>query len=271
MAWETLDAILLTSEEWQNLPIALRRGLFAEGITLAVTAGPQPDAILPWRHSDQWWIASSESKLPPMIDGDVYSLADEMTIGRSEAFRRRILLFGAIYCLTACGACLWRSRWMPAGFIAMSITAGLVFAFDNNRQSPIFQRSGIVRLTDGMTLEDHWVYQVSHRPADFSLPVAGFVHPIFSDQSQIESLKLNLDCGGDGEPIAINGHLPADGPLVLMSRRVAAGGVENSTMSRATSPLLKLERSVYPQFQFDGQFTDSTEEDIGPKIVLSRR
>jgi hypothetical protein len=271
IAWETLDAMLLTPEEWQKLPPAKRRQLFAEGITLAVRDARKPDAQLPWRRSDQWWVASSELKLPAMINVSAYVPSEGWAAGRSEAFRRRIFLFGAIYCLIAGGACLWRSRRMPAGFVAMSIVAGAAFALDDVHQSPIFQRSGTVLLNDDMTVEDNWVYQVSHQAAEFRVPIAGFVHPIFSDESQAQSAKLTLDCDGDGEPVAIEGHLSADEPLALMSRGIAAGNREYSASSHPTSPLRLLAgESIYHQFRIVGQLAESTDEGVWPTVVLAQ-
>ena len=240
MAWETLDALLLTSDEWQKLPAGFRLGLFAEGIKLAVGGVDPPDRVLPWRRLEQWWIVSSELELPPVINAGAYAPTEGWTTGRSVEFRRRIFLFGAIYCLIACGACLWQSRLIPAAFVAISLLAGAAFAFDNARQSPIFHRSGTVLLTGDATLVDHWVYQVSHRPADFRLPVGGFVHPIFSDAEQPERMNLKLDCDADGNPIEIDGHLPSDEPLALMSRRVIAAPGENSAASRLPAPCFGL-------------------------------
>ena len=126
---------------------------------------------------------------------------------------------------------------MPAGFVAVSIVAGAAFALDNVHQSPIFRRNGTVLLNDDMKVEDNWVYQVSYRPAEFRLPVVGFVHPIFSDESQVESASLALDCDGDGEPVAIEGHLSADEPLALMSRQVAAVKREYSAIDAPNQPV----------------------------------
>ena len=271
MAWETLDAMLLTPEEWQKLPSAAHRQLFAEGITLAVRDAGKPDAQLPWRRSGPWWIASSELKLPPMIDADAYAPTDGWNSGHSEAFRRRIFLLGAIYCLIAGGACLWRSRWMPAGFVAMSILAGAAFAIDDVHQSPIFRRSGTVLVKGDMMVEDNWVFQVSRRSAEFRLPVAGFVHPIFSDESQAQSARLILDCVGDGGPVAIDGDLQADEPLALMTRQAVIGRSDDSALTHVISPLrLLADESIYPQFRIVGQLVESTDEGVWPTVVFAR-
>jgi hypothetical protein len=271
MAWETLDAMLLTPDEWRKLSPAARGQLFAEGIMLAVKGAAKPDSQLPWRQSEPWWIASSGLKSPPVIDSSVYAPTDGWNSGRSETYRRRIFLFGVIYCLIAGGAFLWRSRWMPAGFVAVSILAATAFAIDNIHQSPIFQRSGIVLLKGDTTVQDNWVFQVSHRPVEFHLPVAGIVHPIFSDESQAQSARLILDCNRDGEPVAIDGHLQADEPLALMARQAAGGHADCSALLRATGPLrLLADQSIYSQFRIVGQLPEPIEESIWPGVVFAR-
>jgi hypothetical protein len=271
MAWETLDAILLTPAEFEKIPPSMRRGLFAEGIELAVLSDRQPDAPLPWNRSGQWWIASAGMGLPPIVCADAYAPTYGWAAGRSPAFRRRILLFGAIYCLLVCGVGLWRSRWMPAGIVAASILAAAVFAFDNQSQSPIFQRSGTVRLIGPAAIEDDWLYQVSHRPAQFTLPLESSVHPIFYDESQAESQNLTLDCDGRGQPTAITGRLSADAPLALMRRRMPTEPADRSPPTQpAASPLrLLATESIYPGFSVAGQF-DAPAANTWPTVLLKR-
>ncbi|MGD0767204.1 MAG: hypothetical protein ABSB42_03170 [Tepidisphaeraceae bacterium] len=272
MAWQTLDAILLTPAGFEKIPEPMRRQFVAEGVELAVLSDRQPDARLPWKRSGQWWIASAGMGLPPMVCAEAYAPTYGWAAGRSQAFRRRILLFGAIYCLLVCGVGLWRSRWMPAGIVAASIVAAAVFAFDNQRQSPIFQRSGIVRLIGPATLEDDWLYQVSHRPAQFTLPLENSVHPIFYDESQAVSLDLSLDCDGRGQPTAITGRLSADEPLALMRRRMPTEPADRRPPTQpATSPLrLLATESIYPGFSLGGQLDAPTTDDSWPTAVLAK-
>jgi hypothetical protein len=270
MAWQTLDAILLTPAEFAKMPHPMRRQFFAEGVALAVLSDRQPDVPLPWTRSGQWWIASAGMALPPMVCADAYAPTYGWTAGRSPSFRRRTFLFGAIYCLLVCGVGLWRSRWMPAGIVAASIVATLVFAFDNQRQSPIFRRSGLVRLIGPATLEDDWLFQVSHRPAQFTLPLENSVHPIFYDESQAGSLNLTLDCDGRGQPTAIAGRLCADEPLALMRRRMPTQPADRRPPTQsATSPLrLLATESIYPGFSLAGQVDAPPTDDSWPTVVL---
>jgi hypothetical protein len=272
MAWETLDAIVLSSAALEKIPEPMRRQLFAEGVELAVLSDGRPDAALPWNRAGRWWIASPPTALPTTICPDAYAPTWGWDAGRSPAFRGRILLFGAIHGLLVCGVGLWRSRWMPAGIAAVSILAAAVFAVDNHRQSPIFRRSGVVRLTGAAVIEDDWLFQVSHRQAAFSLPLEDSVHPIFYDESQVESVNLVLDCDGRGQPVAITGVLSADEPLALMRRRMATEGVDGrAAVQTATSPsrLLATE-PIYPGFTLIGQLDAPVAEDSWPTVVLSR-
>jgi hypothetical protein len=265
MAWQTLDAILLTPAGFEKIPQPVRRQFLADGVELAVLGGRRPDAPLPWNRSGRWWIASARIGLPPIVCADAYAPTYGWPAGRSQAFRLRIFLFGAIYCLLVCGVGLWRSRWMPAGIVAASI-----LAFDNRRQSPIFHRSGIVRLIGPATLEDDWLFQVSHRQTPFRLPLENSVHPIFYAESQAESLDLTLDCDGRGQPTAVTGRLSADEPLALMRRRMPAEPADRHPPTQpATSPLhLLATESIYPGFHVEGQLDAPTSDDSWPTVEL---
>ena len=220
LAWESLDALVIASSDWEKLPQEIQNDLVAEGVTIAID-GEKPANPFPWIRADRFWIAATNIPMPPIISADADAPLDGQIIGRSDAFRYRIVLLGAIYCLVACGVALWRSRWMLLAFVILTAAAGALLAIDNSHQSPIFQKSRTVRLESEIPLEETWVYQVSHRPVEFRLPVTGVVQPVFSDESEIQQMKLTLRCGDNGEPISIDGFLPADVPLAVMTRRLA--------------------------------------------------
>jgi hypothetical protein len=263
--------LILTRDEWQKLSVGLPESLFAEGITLAMKGEAHPDVRLPWRRLGQWWVAAAQLKLPPMVDAEAYAPTDGWIPGRSAEFRRRIFLFGAIYCLIACGIYLWRSRWMPAGFVAVSIIVGTAIAFQNAHQSPVAEQRGTILVKEDVNFTDDWLYQISHRPADFRVPVEALVQPIFEEASQVEETNLKLDCDADGNPIAISGHLAADQPLALMSRKIAGENAADFAMGSPSSPLIRLRPSLYRQFIVAGQLSNSAGENVWPTVVFSWR
>jgi hypothetical protein len=274
MAWQTLDALILTPSEIAKISISNSSELIAQGVELVVQGGNRPDPQLPWKHSGQWWVASLGRNLPPTINSDAYRPTDGWSAGRSEPFRRRIFLLGAIYTLVIGGVALWRSHWMSAAFILVSIIAAGVFALDNQRASPIFQRTGTVCVDDSASFKDDWIFQVSHRPAKFQIPVTYFIHPIFADQSQAESSTLQLECNGDGEPKALTGQLSPDEPLALMKRRLTLDYHKSFITYPVTSPLQLLVReSIYPQLSIADQAAtaDPIRENEWPMIVLKRQ
>jgi hypothetical protein len=272
MAWETLDAVVLTNEEWRQLGESARDQLFVEGITLAVRLDSKPEGELPWRADGAWWIASADLKLPGIVNADAYAPTDGWSPGRSVEFRKRTFLFAAMYCLVCVGVFLWRSRWMPAAFVVVSIVAGAAIAGENRRESPISACSGTVLVKDEITLADMWVFQMSHRPVTFHVPTGAMVAPVLSDESQFESAGLTLECGNDGEPTAIDGRLSADEPLALVRRRFLADPSSPPDLLKATSPLRLLAgESIYHQFRIVGQLAESTDENVWPTIVFLRR
>lgn len=272
MAWESVDAILVSPVQWQKWTWNFRRQLFSQGITLIVAGGSRPDPLFPWHRENPWWTASPNLKLPPVISPDAYAPVDGPSPGRSADFRRRIFLLGVIYCLLAGGFLLLRSRCTPVAFVIVSILAAVVFALDNSRQSPISERSGIIRLASEPPIEDHWFYQVSHRPTDFELPIDGLVHPIFLDESQIQSANLTLKCNADGRPVEIDGHLRPDDPVALMTRRFASDLGVRAISTFEGNPLRLLgTQSLYPGFSIQGHLSEQTAEDAWPTLVLTRQ
>jgi hypothetical protein len=268
-AWETLDALLLTPDALAKTSISARADLFAAGVELAAIQPTRPDAILPWRRDGQWWIASSNLPGPASVDSDAYAPTFGWTAGRSADFRRHIFLLGTIYCLVIAGLALWRSRWMPAAIVAASILAGSFFASDNRKYSPVFRRHGIVRLIDEAAIDDHWVFQISHRDAEFRMPVEGFSHPIFFDSSEPQTMNLTLDCGDHGQPVAISGRLSADEPLALMRRQASLEISREMPVVPVSSPLRLLAADpIYRGFTLVGQLNDPIPDESWPTVVL---
>jgi hypothetical protein len=270
MAWETADAILLTPKGLAKIPQSTRANLLAAGAEIAVLSESRPDAALPWEHRGPWWIASAGLSPLPTLDDGAYAPTDGWNPGRSEEFRRRVFLLGAVYCLIVAGAALWRWRWMPAVIIAVSLVAVIVFAAENRRYSPIFRRGGIVRLTDGSAVEDEWVFQESHRRAFFRMPIEGCAGPVFFDASQARAANLMMECDDNGRPTAISGPLPADVALALVERKAAGEGSGELLVNPVTTPLRRLASDpMYRGFTVAGQVGTET-DDIWPTLVLKR-
>jgi hypothetical protein len=253
MACETLDGLILSAEAWAKLSKSMRAGLFAEGIQVIVSADAAPDLDFDWKKAGKVRVLCANLNSPPIVNAHAYLPTEGWTAGRDDGFRRRILFLGMIFSLIVCGIGLWRSRWMPAGVIAICAAAGVVFAVANEGQSPISVMQGTVRLIVGENqFEDRWVYQISHRDVDFRLPGDGSIQPVFFEPSQADRSKLTLECDGNGNPVAISGHLTADEPLAIMSRTRAP--IEYSALATATDPLrLLANSSIYPGFSVAGQ------------------
>jgi hypothetical protein len=270
MAWESVDAILLRSASLAKMPPELRDSLFAQGVELAVMGGAKPDGPLPWVRAGDWWTASAGLHLPPAICADAYTPTLGWKAGRSVEFRGRVVFLGIVYCLVILGVSLLRWRWTGMLIVVVSIAAAGVFAVANRGQSPIFSQSGIVRI-GGETLEDDWLFQVSHRRSDFSLALSGGVHPVFYDESQIGSESLVLDCDQNGRAISISGTLSADDPLALMRRRVRGEEANSSLVTPATSPLrLLVNDAIYPGFGVVRQVAEPANDGSWPTIVIER-
>jgi hypothetical protein len=272
MAWETLDAILLTPDALAKISPQTQADLFAAGVELAVIGDVQPDAILPWRHNGRGWIASSNFRLPPPIDTDAYAPTDGWNPGRADGFRMHIFLNGVIFCLIISGIALWRSRLMPPAIIAVSLGAMAVFSADNDTFSPVSRRDGIVRLTDEAAFDDHWVYQVSHRTAWFTIPIEDSIHPVCLNSPQCWLASMTIECDGHGQPVSISGRLLADQPLALMTRRMQIAPQNFSLVNPPTSPMRLLASDpIYRGFRLQGELGNPVPPESWPGIVMRLR
>jgi hypothetical protein len=271
MAWQSVDAILLTSQTLQTLSSYNRIELFSYGIELEVQGDEPPEPHSGWIPNGHWWTLSSGLKLPPLISPDAYAPTEGWTPGRTPEFRRRIVLFASIYCLIVCGIGLWRSRWNLAAIFAASAVACILFAWDDRNESHIFQQAGVIELTGQVPREDQWLYQVSHRPADFRLPADGNLQPVLSDRSQLDPLNLVWECDGNGEPISMTGRLSPDIPLATMHRQIAPITSESPALPVTTPLRLLATPSLYPGYSIAGQLNNANSPEYWPTLILDRK
>ncbi len=273
MAWETLDAVLLTPEALAKVPVSTRANLFAAGVELIALTDTRPDTILPWQKNGRWWIASSNLHLPPSVDTAAFAPTDAWIAGRSSEFRRHIFLLGTIFALVVAGLALWRSPSMPTAIITASIVASTIFWLDNNTWSPIFRRDTVIRVIDKTTIDDHWTYQTSHRAADFIVPFDASIHPVFMDATDLQMMDLTIEfMDPNARPLGISGRVPADRPFALMTRQFPVPPSPISLINPPTTPTRLLAKDpIYRDFKIQGELTTQTPDESWPGIVLQHR
>jgi hypothetical protein len=254
MAWETLDALLVTPIGLANIPEPKLRELWALGVTIAVSGGAKPAADLPWQNQSGCWIAPAKSPLPAQVNPDVYAPTLQWVGGKSFANRINSVLLAAIFAILLCGICLSYSRAVPL-FAAGLTVVFMTFAYWNNQRfSSVSSAQGIVQIDLGRSwnIDDVWTYLRSHRDAQFDLPLSGSVHPIMMETAQWDQANLVLTCASDGSPVALHGRLNADEPIALLTRRLArenslAGGPVDSPLHLLIAPTL------YDNYLIEGQ------------------
>jgi hypothetical protein len=272
MAWETLDALILPRRNYARLSPSFRTELFLLGVDLAVDGDRPPDTDFPWKKSGWLWIASAGLGLPPIISTDAYAPTWGWTAGRTPEFRGRNFLLGVIFCLLISGVTLWRSRWMPAGIAMLCVLFALVVNWQNGRQSPIARAAGSIQLISSHNLNDTWLYLLSHRPADFNVPIRGEIHPVLADSSGLDAANFTLVCDDHGNPIEFRGRLCADSSLALLFRHQAAISL-NTISEIVESPMRTLAMgSIYPGCSIVGESSASpaplAAETIWPTVIL---
>jgi hypothetical protein len=281
MAWETLDALVLSPQHYSDLPPSMAKELLAAGVMLAVTGDSPPDTALPWIRRGRLWTITNDLAMPPIVNPDAFTPTLGWTDGRGSAFRTQIALLGAIFCLIAIGISLWKSRWAAAAIIALCAVASIFFWQYNDSQSPIAITGGPIFLGGPpISLQDDWRFACSHDGVNPSIPISGIVQPIVEDESDWNKMDLHIECEGAGHPIALIATLQPDQPLALVDRQPADFP---PSMTPVNSPLrLLVTQSIYPDFSVAGQTNANApteapdvhpglNSDQWPGIVLSRQ
>jgi hypothetical protein len=253
MAWESLDGLILTPGQWQDIPQNTRRDLFAAGVKIAVSGDNPPQESFHWQQTSRWWIARSVS-LPLAVNPDALTPTEGWIAGTPADLGREIVLLGVLFGIFATGIGLWRSRWMPPALAVFS--AGFCSIIASEYSAPrIAEAGGIVQIAQPAELADSWTYLESHRDADFNVAAPGIAIPILSDPSQSATCNLVLNCDSAGQPISLSGRLKADEPIALLSRAIA--GQIDPVLAPVTSPLRALATpAIYPGLSVAGQLSN---------------
>ncbi|MDP9174774.1 MAG: hypothetical protein M3O30_13055 [Planctomycetota bacterium] len=271
MAWESLDALILTPAELAAISTKKQQELLADGIVLAVTGDLPPSTKFSWQKSGRLWTAATNLPVPPVIEPRAYAPTFGWIGGKSTGIRQRGLLLGAVFCILAWGLGLWRGAWMPVAMFFLSAAAIVVFGIYRDYQSPAAITGGKIQLAGlPIAMEDCWIYLRSHKDVEFEQPVDGIVSPVFFDEADFQQENLTFICDSLGEPIFLAGHLQADWPLAIWCRRIAQP-LPQTELNTATSPLRALNvRSIYPGFLIAGQKEKPNSDELGDSIFVSR-
>lgn len=254
MAWETLDGLLVTPIGLANISDEMLRELNVAGVTIAVSGESEPRSVLAWRREGGLWIARGVPSITASATPDAYAPTLQWLGGKSLDFRRQIVLLGTLFGILAGGVCLTRSRWSAIAAAGLVTTFGLAADWNNRGFSPVASAMGIVQfdVDRKLAVADVWVFEQSHRDADFDLAVSGSVHPIAMENSQWRNWNLVLTCGSDGTPVSLSGRLKANEPLAVVMRRVAAAGILSG--GPVDSPMRLLAApSLYGEYEIAGQ------------------
>jgi hypothetical protein len=260
-AWESLDGLLLTPAQWGDLSRETRRGLFAAGVTIAVSGNVRPGNSFAWQQSERWWIARPIS-LPRAVNPDAFAPTEGWDFAAPAELRRKTVLLGILFGIFAGAVGLWRNRWTPAALAV--IAAMFCMAAGAKYSAPrIGLVRGTVRIAGTPPLADLWSYLQSRRDADFNIAADGIVLPIFLDESQPDRCELLLNCDGAGEPISLSGRLRAEEPIALFCR-IVSEQLDPATAA-VTSPLRALATpAIYPGLSIAGQNSSGTSASDDP-------
>lgn len=276
MAWESLDALVVSPAQLSKMSSSARRDLLAAGVMLAVTGDAPPDDQLPWKRSGRLWVMSCELPSLPMIEPQAYSPTLGWVGGKSWSMRRRTLLATAIFCIASWGVSLWRGRRMPLALAGLCAVTMICAAWADARQSRFSEGFGDVHLVGiPMGVVDQWHFLRASSDADFLVAAHGLITPLFYDSHSMQEAELTLNCDADGQPTLITGHLKAGSEFAIATRQIDIEQLQKP-QKPITSPLRALDvRSLYPGLIAIGQLEETGADASGdktrwPAVVFER-
>ncbi len=269
MAWQSLDAIVMSDQILAKIPVESQKMLYAAGVTFAVTGDAQPNSTFAWAHNNRLWISKPASPNLPIIEEQAYAPTFGWTPGRSVHYRTTIIILAVLVCILATGLTLWRSRWMPPAQIVLAIIVMSGLWQWNRTQPGIATMQTDIYLTGiSPEIRDRWIYQTSAHDTDFRMNLDGVTNPIFYDASQPARNQIKLTCRGDGSPTEITGTLPAHSTLAMVSRTFAELRTETPKSPIQTPARWLANSIIYPGFSSVGEIRSTGE---WPNLVLKRK
>ena len=219
-AWESLDAIVLSSTAARRVTDEQRQVLLAAGVALAIRSLQPPDTRWPWVHRGEYWVlrhplAGPNHVVEPAAYGPTYGWCR----GWPLVFRRQILLVAAVFILLTLGLRLWRTRIAILVMLAFCALAWGMLLRWYGQQSAVLTLSAGVMISDGRVAQvDLWHWLSPVRAANATFPAGDLCHPILPDPNHAGATRLRLLCRGDGRPESFEFHLEARQSLAFMTR-----------------------------------------------------
>ena len=210
VAWEALDAVVLSASMAAQVSEAQRDVLLAGGTLIAIRGVERPDALRPWKQWGDYWVIGPAIAGPSeLILPTAYEPTYAWDRGWPESFRRQIVLFTILFSLLLTAGALMRSRLAVAVVIGVAVAGGVGIGVWYSMQSPVLRLSvGVAVQHNGMTQIDRWEWRSPVRPADISVtPAAEDARPVFASPNQVDQVGIRLFADTAGGQLTYRFHL----------------------------------------------------------------
>lgn len=280
IAWQTLDGVVLDRAGFDRVVRSSVDTLLSAGVTLAVQSDEPPDRRHAWQRKHDMWVLGRDLLGPAGAEfaDDAYAPTYSWAPGWAPAMRRGIAMAAAALALLVLLLSIWRSRWATVAIILVCIVATATLIAVRHRTPPVFQAGGRIIVepeASEAVQSDTWLYQAARQPVGAGLHFAGATWPVFASAAHARQLAMRLECGADGQPIALSYQLPANGRCAFLSRRLTEPSGAAATADQM-SPLLPLAQSLYvrPGWRVNGAAAiprDLPADITGwPSVILQR-
>ena len=227
--WNTLDALVLDGAMLDDERIG---AFIAAGIIVAIKSADMPAGPWPWKQNGECWVVRAELLGPVMAGKSQPALAP---VSGWEAdwpapFRRRVLLYGAVFVVLSLGATLLSRRWAVVAIIVLSAGTTLAVRAWSKGHPVVLRKTGTVFVQDKLSQTDRWTYLAASNPGPATVAFEGCTLPLFQGPHW-QLMGMTLACDSDGLPRMYELNLRPGLKVAFVSRGCG--------MKPADTPLVK--------------------------------
>lgn len=205
LAWEGLDAVVLSPAARARLSDAQTGVLVSAGVALVVVGEAVPDRRWPWERSGggAWVLRHRVAGPASAVAAGAYAPTYTWDRGVPGRVRRQVVWVAAVFCICAALASLWRSRRAAGAVVGLCVltAAGVGAIYMRSPPRLLLQKTIAVR-GDRLTQYDDWAWHASLGESRSSMPAYQLTVPVFASSRQVEVSGVRLECDARGKPLA---------------------------------------------------------------------
>jgi hypothetical protein len=222
VAWQILNAVILSPAAAAQLSDYQLQSLLAGGTAIVVRSNDMPDSRWPWKREGAVYVLRHEISGPSEIeDAEIYEPMSWRDPGWPASFRGWLLAGACVFCIAGLGISLWKSRFSVVALLVLMGAAGVAVVLVYFRHSPVqVERLCVAVRTPEMIQLDFWSWHTTVRQTNVEFPAPATTCPVFGSLSQLEQTQIWLICDADGRSNRFAFHLGPQQRLAMLTRTV---------------------------------------------------